>query len=438
MTTTDLIEAAEVEPHAQRMAALADSLQRSERLRQRRFEMVPLRGAVSTDVQGRGPGPSVSAEGLADLISSISSVGVLHPVLLEELTGEDGSTTLRLVLGERRYRACRWGAVNLPENPYFAALPAVICPGPLTVEERRTWQLIENLAREDLQPGELAAALLLERCAILQSQLETAGESVSGDIPLLADPVARFEALEKLRGTDVSLAAPWPLVLRRLGLQITPRRARELVAAFRTLPRELSSEMDEQAVSLAARTNLVRISRGRREAAADLWQAVKRLGRPDLLTAAAKASAGKPSLSAEEAAESAAMVHERANATRSAKLTRPASGDAEEQLTQSISEEAAEAFDDELLQGEAGSRTESVAKGPTVADHSVGTPVPADLDEAEPELPPVAAPVVRAALEALRALQGELTAGRTLHRFDAGSLSLLLRSVGEQLKTQTS
>ncbi|SEM72392.1 ParB N-terminal domain-containing protein [Streptacidiphilus jiangxiensis] len=433
-TTTE-----DVAPHAERFAALTDTLQRSERLRRRRFEMLPLRGAVSTDIQGRGPGPSVSPEGLADLVSSISSVGVLHPVLVEELEDADGGTRLRLVLGERRYRACRWGAVNEPDNPYFEALPAVICPGPLSVEERRTWQLVENLAREDLQPGELAAALLLERCAILQNNLEQAEIVVPENVPLLDDPVARFEALDKLRGTDVDLAAPWTLVLRRLGLQISPRRARELVAAFRTLPRELSTEMDEREVALAARTNLARLTRGRREVANELWQAVKRLGRTDLLTAAARAQAGDPAMSPQAAAEAASAVQDNANAVRAAKLTRPATSD------DSNAEEEAQAGGNP-----AAARTPEPAERPTASTGPVPSPASPSVNDGADSVPgpeepmpgaadaePADAEIVKGALDAMRELNRQLTAGRVLHRFDAGSLRLLITDVFDQLQHRT-
>ena len=109
--------------------ALARRLESSERLRQRRFELLPLTGpaAAFTEVQGRAPGGSTSFEGLGELISSIASVGVLQPVLVEEMPG---GRAHRLVSGERRLRACRRGAVLDPENPHFQAIPAVICPGP--------------------------------------------------------------------------------------------------------------------------------------------------------------------------------------------------------------------------------------------------------------------------------------------------------------------
>ncbi|MBV9024005.1 MAG: ParB N-terminal domain-containing protein [Streptomycetaceae bacterium] len=391
--------------------------------------MLPMRGSVYTDVQGRGPGPSTSPEGLADLITSISTVGVLHPVLVEELSGPEDRVQRRLVIGERRYRACRWGAVNQPSNPRFEKLPALICPGPISEEDRRTWQLVENLAREDLQPGELAKALLLERSAILHTQLDNAGIEVSGEIQRLEDPVARFEALEKLRGSHANLAAPWNLVLRRLGLQITPRRAREIVAAFRSLPREMSADMDQHQVALAARTNLARLSRGRREAAAELWQAVKRLGRTDLLSAATQAQATNPALPAEAAASAAAAAHEQANAERAATLSRTAPPD----------DAATPAATGEAVQNTSVSGgTDAADPGEQPEQHKQQAPPPQPLetiadgdqqlpgDEPEEAPDPVDPPVLAAALEALRALNSQLAEGRTLHRFDAGSLRILL------------
>ncbi|MFC8944127.1 ParB/RepB/Spo0J family partition protein [Streptomyces rochei] len=411
---------------------LAEALESSEQLRQRRFEMLPMRGSVYTDVQGRGPGPSTSPEGLADLITSISTVGVLHPVLVEELPGPDNHIQRRLVIGERRYRACRWGAVNQPDNPRFDKLPAVICPGPLSDEDRRTWQLVENLAREDLQPGELAKALLLERSAILRAQLDNAGIEVSEDVQRLEDPVARFEALERLRGSDANLAAPWNLVLRRLGLQITPRRAREVVAAFRTLPRELSADMDQHQVALAARTNLARLSRGRREAAAELWQAVKRLGRTDLLSAATRAQATNPDMPADTAASAAVTAYERANAERAATLARPPApagghdnGDDAAAPDKTTAAPLADSADAEQPRPDGETTAfDDITEEPVTAG-SGGEQHPRADEPLEPA-EPVDPPVVTAALEALRTLNTQLAEGRALHRFDAGSLRMLL------------
>jgi hypothetical protein len=197
----------------------------SGKLRRRRFEAIPLRGtsAAHTAAQGRQPGDATTPVELSDLISSIAEIGVLQPILVEEIPAELGRPPrLRVVAGERRLRACRWGASHLAGNPHFETVPAIICPGPLTDEERRIWQLIENLAREPLRPGEQAAALLLHRCAILTGKLLKAGKTIPPQVYEIEDPVARFAALERIRGGEASCAAPWAEVLTRLGLQLSP------------------------------------------------------------------------------------------------------------------------------------------------------------------------------------------------------------------------
>ena len=304
-------------------ADAVEHLRLSPRLRQRRFALLPLRGDGSpfTELQGRLPGDSTTPADLADLISSISTVGVLQPVLVEEVVYPDGRPpAMRLAAGERRLRACRWGAVHLPDNPHFAELPAVVCPGPLSDEERRIWQLVENLARENLRPGELAAALVLDRCAVLLGKLLAGGHAVPDEVYAIDDPMARFAAMERIRGTDTTCAAPWSEVLTRLGLQLSPRKARELVRAFAEMPREIAEEMDEAKVSLHARIRFVELRRGRAQAAEDIWAAVKNTGHVQLLTSALAAAAGPTDLTAEKAIAAAERVHDDANAARAEKL----------------------------------------------------------------------------------------------------------------------
>ncbi|HEY3469708.1 MAG TPA: ParB N-terminal domain-containing protein [Amycolatopsis sp.] len=296
----------------------------SPRLRQRRFALLPLRGEGTpfTEVQGRLPGDTTTPADLADLISSIASVGVLQPVLVEEIDPGDGThPAMKLAAGERRLRACRWGAVSRPDNPHFEALPAVVCPGPLSDEERRIWQLVENLARESLRPGELAAALVLDRCAVLLGKLLSGGHAVPAEVYAIDDPIARFAAMERIRGSDKRCAAPWAEVLTRLGLQLSPRKARELVRAFAEMPREVAEEMDEAKVSLHTRIRFVELRRGREQAAQDIWAAVKNTGRTRLLPSAlAAAAAAAENLSAEQALVEAERVQEQADSARAEKL----------------------------------------------------------------------------------------------------------------------
>ncbi|GAA3549952.1 ParB N-terminal domain-containing protein [Amycolatopsis ultiminotia] len=347
----------------------------SPRLRQRRFALLPLRGegTAFTESQGRLPGDTTAPADLADLISSISTVGVLQPVLVEEVASREGrAPAMKLAAGERRLRACRWGAVHKPDNPHFAALPAVVCPGPLSDEERRIWQLVENLARENLRPGELAAALVLDRCAVLLGKLLANDHPVPADVYAIDDPIARFAAMERIRGSDRSCAAPWSEVLTRLGLQLTPRKARELVRAFAEMPRELAEEMDEAKISLHTRIRFIELRRGREGAAEGIWAAVKENGRTRLL-GTALAHAHDRDLSAEEALASAEETHQHADEARAAKLRAQ----------------------------------------------------PADEYLTEEEAPPVDQTLVDAALNALRALVHAVSAGNRLHDHDASSLRLL-------------
>jgi ParB family chromosome partitioning protein len=282
-------------------------------------------GACFTDTQGREPGGGTTPDALVDLVSSISFYGVLQPGLVEE--SPDG--TLLLVAGERRLRACRWGAVNQPDNPHFQTFPAWVCPGPLSEEERRAWQLIENLAREDLQPGELAAALLYERCAMLTSRLLAAGIPIPADVATIEDPARRWRALERLRGSVTDVAAPWTQVLRRLGLQLSERKARALVRAFAEMPPELAWDMDAHRVALTTRLDWLRLDTGRSAAAAGIWAAVKARGAPQLLSGAVRASLERPDLDVDEAVDRAAEARDSANEARSLRLrpTEPSAGD---------------------------------------------------------------------------------------------------------------
>lgn len=391
-------------PAADNPASAARRLARSERLSRRRFEILPLTGpaAAFTEVQGRQPGsPSVAPEDLAELISSIATVGVLQPVLVEEL--DDGRR--RLVAGERRLRAAKWLATDQPDVERYQTIPAVVCPGPLPEEDRRVWQLVENLAREDLRPGELAAALLFERCSVLTGELLAAGVTVPADIAAVEDPVARFRALDRLRlkAGQSRLGAPWPEVLRRLGVQITKRKAQQLVRAFAALPAEISEEMDAAKIALHTRLRYLELDRGNRQAAADIWEAVKQRDRPELLTGAVCARLADERLDPDTAVDAAAEVHEAANAARQ-QAARTGPGDAE-------------------------------ANEPRGATTPPALPTDPDDDEPDPDGKPstgaMPAELARNVTAGLRRLNAALLQGAELAAYDAGSLRL---SAGELLE----
>lgn len=394
------------------LEAAVRGLAGSPRLAQRRFEWLPVTGdgAVHTGLQGRGPAESTSLAGLGELLSSIAVHGVLSPILVEELpdTGA-GRTQLRLVTGEGRLRCCRLGLREDPDNVYFQRVPAMICPGPLSEEERNAWQLVENLARQDYQPGELASALLLERCAVLAARLTEAGVAVpDAELADTDDPVARWVLLDKTRLRHApQVGAPWELVLRRLGVSFGPRKARQLVAAFQHLPQELSTDLDAHQIALTTRSGLVRLARDPRQNVAELWTAVKSLGRPDLLaaaTAAAEASAAVVGATAalapvEQAVEAAVALHDAANAARSDKLSRAGAP-----------------------------RLADAADGPREGDEPPGATDSQERSDVDPNL-------VTDVLDRLRELVGVLRAGRRPPRYAVGSLQLLLTETADLLAT---
>ena len=368
---------------------------RHRRLQTRRFELLPLRGegAAFTDTQGRGWGtnPTTSPTELVDLISSIAVVGQLQPVLVEELPNE----TRRMVSGERRLRAMKWGSVNHPDNEHFTAISAVIVDGPLSDEERRSWQLIENLARTDLQPGELAAALLYERCALLTSRLLLNNVTVPTGIATLDDPIARFDALDKLRrNADLhTIGAPWSEVIARIGIQLSEDKAKKLVTAFRAIPPEISSEMDNDEVSLHSRMEFLKLHRGRTDAAEGIWAALRnRTGTEpkQLLTRSVTEAFNHPEADPDDLIDAAEAFHQAANASRGrqSEPTRGSKSTGGSELTTPYSNDTAtEISTDHLTQ----CRT------------------------------------------TLNTLLDQLRAGATLNRYDAGSLRLQLSELDQHL-----
>ena len=389
MTVSDL----ETEGSRPSVVELARRLTLSDRLRARRLELLPLTGpgAAFTDVQGRQPGETTAPAALADLISSIGAVGVLQPILVEEADGRR-----LLVAGERRLRAARWGATAEPTNPHYQSIPAVICPGPLAEEERRVWQLVENLAREDLQPGELGAALLFERCVVMATKLLAAGVAVPAEVFTSDDPVARYRHLDRLRSGNPKTAAPWDEVLRRLGIQLSARQARALVAAFCALPAELSSDFDAHRITLTTRQTYLRLNTGRTAAAEQLWAAVKARGNTRLLAAATTEALDRPDLDPDQAVDLAEQRHHDANAARAARLT----------------------------------RSDDTGNGNTSTD-----PAAASYPKAEP-CESVPAEVVAAAVVALRRLLAGLRGGaQQLTGYDAGSLRLCVDELSTLLRS---
>src|SRR4051812_49645895 len=107
----------------------------------------------------RQPRQSFDEESLLALAESVKERGVLQPVLVRPCPG--GS--YELIAGERRWRAAQLAGLE--------TIPAVVAPH----EDRESLELalIENMAREDLNPIEEARA-----CALLVDELGLTREEV--------------------------------------------------------------------------------------------------------------------------------------------------------------------------------------------------------------------------------------------------------------------
>jgi ParB family chromosome partitioning protein len=417
------------------LAALAHRDTLSTILKSRRLDLLPPigPGAPVTKAQGREPGDSTTPAELSDLIASIATMGVLQPILVEERPQPSGDTLRVVVAGERRLRAVRWGHVHLSDNPHFQQIPAVLVPGPLSDEDARSWQLIENLAREDLKPGELAAALLFERCAILVTKLLSHGIPVPRDVLALDNPLERFEALEKLRGKNAAAAAPWEEVLHRLGLQMTARKARQLIAAFKALPRHVSEEMDEERIALSTRIRFADLRKGREAAADEIWAAVKaRKQAKALLNGAVTIAAEAPDLPVNDVVDRAQLAVMNANQARREALAvdptlygAPPRGETWEAAAthqEPITDQPVSASADQ--QGRDDVSTEVLTPAgaaPGQTFEPLPTPDPADPDK------------VKTALDGLRDLVAHLLDGHAPSKYDAGSLALQARRLLDAL-----
>jgi ParB family chromosome partitioning protein len=135
----------------------------------------------------------MDADGISDLAESVSVAGVVQPLIVRPLA----NGTYELVAGERRWRAARAAGLD--------RVPAVVRDEGET--ERLQTALIENMAREDLNPVDeaRACAALVEDLGLTKEELaRRVGRSraaISNLIRLLDLP---DEALDLLRSGELS------------------------------------------------------------------------------------------------------------------------------------------------------------------------------------------------------------------------------------------
>lgn len=114
------------------------------------------------------PRQDFAAEALQELADSILAQGVVQPVVVRPLTGEQGK--YELIAGERRWRATQLAGLH--------EIPAIIRDVP--DQAAMAMGLIENIQREELNPIEEAAALhrLIEEFGLThQETAESVGRS---------------------------------------------------------------------------------------------------------------------------------------------------------------------------------------------------------------------------------------------------------------------
>ena len=110
-----------------------------------RFAEVPL---ASIRPNPRQPRTVFDEDALAELVSSISEIGVLQPVVVRPITENGDGIAYELIMGERRWRAS--------QEAGLATIPAIIRE--TDDEDLLRDALLENLHRSQLNPLEEAAA----------------------------------------------------------------------------------------------------------------------------------------------------------------------------------------------------------------------------------------------------------------------------------------
>jgi ParB family transcriptional regulator, chromosome partitioning protein len=123
------------------LGALIPTAPEDEAVTGARFEELPL---DAIEPNPRQPREVFDADALAELVTSVREVGVLQPVVVRETA----PGRYQLIMGERRWRACREAGVE--------TIPAIVRETPDDALLRDA--LLENLHRQQLNPLEEAAA----------------------------------------------------------------------------------------------------------------------------------------------------------------------------------------------------------------------------------------------------------------------------------------
>jgi len=144
---------------------------------------------TAVKVSGEQPRKNFTGEALEELARSIESKGVLQPILVEPVGGDE----YVIVAGERRFRAAKLAKLK--------EIPALIRS--FSRLEKTEIALVENLQREDLTPVEEAQGYktLIDLGKLTQEEISRRvgknRSTVANSLRLLKLPEAMLEALDK-------------------------------------------------------------------------------------------------------------------------------------------------------------------------------------------------------------------------------------------------
>ncbi len=205
-------------------------------------------------------------ESMSALAASIREVGLLQPVLVREVEGEEES--YELIAGERRWRAARRAGMQ--------TIPVLVQPetGDVTSLEQA---LVENLHREDLNALEEAAAYqqLIDEFGLTHEQVATrmgkGRATVTNTLRLLQLPAGAQRALAERTisagHARALLGTPDRTLQEKLVEQITSegltvRAVEEIVRGgvaslpLQPMPEEIPEEIEEEVGTTTGPTGL--------------------------------------------------------------------------------------------------------------------------------------------------------------------------------------
>jgi len=227
----------------------------------------------------RQPRSVFDPQALEELAASIREVGLIQPLIVQQLPDSDvaGQTRYQLITGERRWRAARLAGLQQVDVIVKEATP----------QQMLELALVENIQRADLNPLEEAQAYeqLIQEFGLTQEavadRLGRSRVSVANTVRLLRLPEEIKEALLSgaisegharallmLDEDEAKLLALRMVTRRHLSVRQTEELVRRLQAATRAVSRQRTRSPETEALenqfrdSLGTKVDLFRSRKG--------------------------------------------------------------------------------------------------------------------------------------------------------------------------------